>query len=57
VGDHGDLGGEALDVFGFLLQQAVRDEQREHDVLVAGGLDAFVHRGLDARPRWRTRTA
>ena len=50
---HGDpchLGGEALYVVLFLLQQAFRDEHGHIDVLVAGGLEHPVEDMLDILP-------
>ena len=35
VGDHGQLGGEALDVLGLALQEGLGDEEREVGVLGA----------------------
>ena len=48
--DHRELGREALDVLGLLLQEALRDEQREVGVLVAGRLEAVVELALDLLP-------
>ncbi len=49
-GDDGELGRETFDVFGFLLQKALRDQQREIDVLMAGGLEALVELALQHFP-------
>ena len=50
VGDPGDLRIEALDVLGFLLQQRLRHEQREVDVVVPGRLDIGVQLPLHRLP-------
>ena len=50
VRDDRHLRGKALDVVGLLVQQALRDQQREVDVGVAGRLDAAVDAGLDRLP-------
>src|SRR5690606_26749529 len=50
VRDHGQLGGEALDVLLLLLQEAHGDEQRERDVLRARRLDPAVHVRLHELP-------
>ncbi len=50
VGDHRQLGAEALDVLGLTLEQGHRDEHREVDVVVPGGLDALVQLGLHPLP-------
>jgi hypothetical protein len=42
VGDHRDLGCEALDVLRLLLQEALRNKEREISVACAGLLDAAV---------------
>ena len=49
-GDHRELGREAFHVLGFLLQKALRDQQREIDVLMAGGLEAIVELALQDFP-------
>ena len=49
-GDPGDLGREALDVLGLLLEEALGDEEREIGVDVARVLDAAVHQPLDVLP-------
>ncbi len=49
-GDHRQLGREAFHVLGFLLQEALRDQQREIHVLVAGGLEAVVELALQHLP-------
>ena len=50
VGDPGALGGEALHVVLFLLEQALRDEHGQVHVFVAGLLKALVQLGLDVLP-------
>ena len=50
VGDDRDLGREPLDMVGLALEQAHRDQQREVDVLVSGGLDPIVERTLGVLP-------
>jgi len=50
MGDDGEFGREAFDVFGLLLQEALRNEQREIDVLVAGGFEAGVEFALEHFP-------
>ena len=50
VGDHGQLGAEALDVLGLLAQVGLGDEEGEVGVLGAGGLDPPVQLGLHALP-------
>ena len=50
VGDHRQLGAEALDVLGFLGDERHRDEEREVGVLGARLLDATVDLGLHALP-------
>ena len=47
---HRQLGREAFHVLGFLLQKALRDQQREIHVLVAGGLEAVVELALQELP-------
>ena len=42
VGDHGDLGREALDVLRLFLQEALRDEERKVGVARAGLFDPAV---------------
>ena len=49
-GDHGQLGRKAFHVLGFLLQKALRDQQRKIDVLMAGGLEAIVELALQHFP-------
>ena len=49
-GDHRQLRREAFHVLGFLLQKALRDQQREINVLVAGGLEAVVEFALQQLP-------
>ena len=49
-GDHRQFRREAFDVLGFLLQEALRDQQREIDVLVVGGLEALVEFALQHFP-------
>ncbi len=51
VGDHRELGCEALDVLGFLGQVGLRDEHREVGVLRACLLDAGVHLLLHPLPQ------
>ena len=46
----GDLRREALDVLRFLVQQALRDEQREVRVDVPGALELGVERLLNQLP-------
>ena len=48
------LGREALDVLGFLLQEALGDEQGEVGVDVPGLLEQAVEAGLDALPDARS---
>ena len=50
VGDHRGLRRETLDVFGFLVQEALGDEQGEIGVLMAGFLEHPVERPLDLLP-------
>jgi hypothetical protein len=50
VGDHGELGCEALEVLGLAGQVALGDEQREVGVLVAGLFDATVELRLQQLP-------
>ena len=50
LGHHGHLGREALDQVGLLRQHRGRDQHREVEVLVAGGLDAIVHLALQQLP-------
>ena len=47
---HRQLGREAFDVLGFLVQKTLRDEQRKIDVLMAGGLEAIVQLALQQLP-------
>ena len=49
-GDHRQLRREAFHVLGFFLQEALRNQQREVDVLVAGGLEAVVELALQHFP-------
>ena len=49
-GDHGQLRREAFDVLGFFLQEALRNQQREVHVLMAGGLEAVVELALQCFP-------
>ena len=56
-GDHRQFGREAFHVLGFFLQKALRNQQREVDVLVAGGLEAVVELALQQLPRRRSRWA
>ena len=48
--DDRQLGGEALDVLGLLVQQLLGDEQGEVDVLVARRLETIVQCLLDVLP-------
>jgi hypothetical protein len=50
VRDVGDLRREPFDVLGFLVEQALGDEQRKIRVHVAGRLDAAIQRLLDQLP-------
>src|SRR5262249_42958004 len=50
LGHHGDLGREPLDELALLREHRRGHEQREVDVLVAGGLDAVVELALDRLP-------
>jgi hypothetical protein len=50
VGDDCDFRREALDQFPLTVEDGARDEQREVQVLVAGGLDPIVERPLDRLP-------
>ncbi len=50
VGDHRRLGGEALDVLRLPREEALRDEEREVGVLVAGVLEHLVERLLHLLP-------
>ena len=50
MGDDGQLGAEALNVFGFAPEVALGDEQREVGILRARRLDAGVELGLHAFP-------
>src|SRR4030095_4170250 len=49
--DHRELGREPLDVLLFLLEERLRDEERERGVHVAGGLETSVERRLDVLPQ------
>src|SRR5215469_12816645 len=49
-GYNGQFGREAFDVMLFLLDEALGDEQRKGDVLVAGGLETAVECLLDVFP-------
>ncbi len=49
-GDHRQLRREAFHVLGFLLQKALRDQQRKIDVLMAGGFEAVVKLALQQLP-------
>ena len=49
-GHHRQFGREAFHVLGFLVQEALRDEQREVAVLVVGGFEAVVELALDQFP-------
>ena len=49
-GDHRKFGREAFYVLGFFLQKALRDEQREVDILMAGGFEARVEFALQHFP-------
>ncbi len=49
-GDDGELGRESLDVLGFLVQETLRDQQREIDILMAGGFEAIVELALQQFP-------
>ena len=55
LGDPGHLGREAGDVLGLLAQEALRDEQREVGVLVAGRLEAARPARSACSPRARSR--
>jgi hypothetical protein len=48
--DHGQLRRKALDVLGFLMQKALRDQHREVVILVAGGFEAVVELALQQLP-------
>ena len=50
VGDHGQLGAEALDMLGLEPQERLGDEEWEVGVLGAGVLDAVIERGLHQLP-------
>ena len=56
-GHHRQFRREAFHVLGFLLQKALRNQQRKIDVLVAGGLEAVVELALEQLPRPRSRWA
>jgi len=47
---HRQFGRESFDVFGFLLEEALRNQEREIDVLVTGGLEAIVELTLEQLP-------
>ncbi len=49
-GYYRQFGRKTLDVFGFLLQKALRDQQRKIDILMAGGLEAIVQLALQHFP-------
>jgi len=49
-GDDRQLGREALHVLRFFFQEALRDQQRQINVLVAGGFEAIVELALDDFP-------
>ena len=49
-GHHGQLRREAFDVFRLALQEALRDQQREVDVLVAAGLEPGIELALEHFP-------
>ncbi|OQB54976.1 MAG: hypothetical protein BWX98_02177 [Candidatus Aminicenantes bacterium ADurb.Bin147] len=48
--DPGDFRSESFDVLGFLLEEALRDEQREIGVDVTGGFDPEIQGFLDVFP-------
>ena len=48
--DHRQLGRKSFHVLGFLLQETLRDQQREIHVLVAGGLETVVELALQQLP-------
>ena len=50
MGDDGKLGAEPGDVLGLFAHVALRDEQRQVDVLGPGRLDPLIDLGLDALP-------
>ena len=52
--DDRELGREALDVLRFLLQEALRDEQREVRVARAGLLDAAIELVAQSLPNRKT---
>src|SRR5208283_1205080 len=49
-GDHRQLRREAFHVLGLLLHEALRNEQRKIDVLMASGLEAVVKLALQQLP-------
>ena len=49
-GDYGQFGGEAFHMLGLLLQKALRNQEREVDVLVIGGFEPVVEFALDQFP-------
>ena len=49
-GHHRQFGREAFHVLGFLAQKALRDQQREINVLVIGGFEAVVEFALHQFP-------
>ena len=49
-GHHRQLGREAFHVLGLLVQKALRDQQREVHILMAGGLEAVVELALQQLP-------
>ncbi len=49
-GHHGQFGRETLHVLGLFAQEALRNQQREIGILVAGGLEAAVELLLEALP-------
>ena len=51
VGDHRALLGESLHMLRLLFEEALRDEEREIGVLVAGVLEHFVEDPLDVLPQ------
>ena len=48
-GDDRKLRRKAFDVMLFFFDEALGDQQRKRDILVAGGLEAFIQRRLDRK--------
>ena len=49
-GNYSQFGREAFHVFGFFFQEALRDEQRQINILVASGLEPRIEFSLQHLP-------